>query len=124
MYWIPYLELLSKRPTALKYTGLFNQLPAILKEYLDNCDYEHKKQALAVFTKMTAHTNMDTAIAAFEESIKRGTNDSVSIWITYCRLTAGTLPEPDICLPETVPELKNYITDINIYDQFIAGGMQ
>ena len=124
MYWIPYLELLSKRPTALKYTGLFNQLPAILKEYLDNCDYEHKKQALAVFTKMTAHTNMDTAIAAFEESIKRGTNDSDSIWITYCRLTAGTLPEPDICLPETVPELKNYITDINIYDQFIAGGMQ
>lgn len=123
MYWIPYLELLAKRPTALKYTGLFNQLPTILKEYLNNCDYEHKKQALTVFTKMTSNTNMDTAIAAFEESIKRGANDSDSIWITYCRLTSGALPESDIFLPETVPELEKYITDINIYDKFIAGGM-
>jgi hypothetical protein len=67
MYWIPYLELMSKRPTALKYTGLFNQLPDILKDYLSNCDYESKKQALKLLTKMTEQKNMDTAIAAFEE---------------------------------------------------------
>ena len=35
MSWGPYLELMSKRPTALKYTGLFNQLPTILKEYMN-----------------------------------------------------------------------------------------
>ena len=122
MYWIPYLELMSKRPTALKYTGLFNQLPAILKEYLEKCNHEHKKQALKLLVKMTAHTNMDTAIAAFEEGIKYGANDVDSIWVTYCRLTAGTLTEPEICLPETVPELKKYITDINVYDKLITSG--
>jgi hypothetical protein len=53
MNWIPYLELMSRRPTALKYTGLYNQLPQILKEYLDKSDYEGKKQALKLLTKMT-----------------------------------------------------------------------
>jgi len=125
MYWIPYLELMSKRPTALKYTGLFNQLPDILKDYLSSCDYESKKQALKLFKKMTEQTNMDTAIAAFEEGLKYGVSDVDSIWITYCRLTFGTLPEPEIELPAKVPELKKYIPDINIYDKLIApGGLQ
>lgn len=122
MYWIPYLELMSKRPTALKYSGLFNQLPSILKEYLDDCDYEHKRQALKLLTKMTTQTNLETAIEAFEESIRCGVKDTDSIWITYCRLTTGVLPEPEIYLPETVPELKKYITDINVYDKLISSG--
>jgi len=125
MNWIPYLELMSKRPTALKYTGLYNQLPQVLKDYLDKSDYEGKKQALKLFTKMTAATGFDTAIEAFEEAIKLGVSDADSIWATYCRLTSGTLPEPEVSLPETVPELKKYSPDIKIYDQLIApGGLQ
>jgi transposase len=125
MYWIPYLELMSKRPTALKYTGLFQQLPEILKEYLDNCDYENKKQALKLFTKMTLHTDFDTAVASFEEGIKLGTRDTDSIWAIYCRLKTGTLVEPDIRLSDSVPELNKYITNINVYDKLInSGGLQ
>jgi hypothetical protein len=124
MVWVPYLELMSKRPTALKYTGLFNQLPATLKEYMNQCDYVNKKQALKLFTKMTADTNIDSAIAAFEESIKCGTSDVDSIWATYCRLTAGRLPELEICLSETIPKLKKYTPDITVYDKLmIAGGL-
>ncbi len=122
MCWIPYLELISRRPTALKYTGLFNQLPSIIRKYLDKCDYESKKQALRIFTKMTIHANMDTAVTAFEEGINRGTCDIDSIWAIYCRLKAGPLPEQDISLPATVPELKKYIPDINAYDKLIATG--
>jgi hypothetical protein len=125
MNWIPYLELMSKRPTALKYTGLYNQLPQILKEYLDKSDYERKKQALKLFTKMTAVSGFDAAIEAFGEGIKLGVNDLDSIWATYCRLTAGTLPEPEVSLPETVPELKKYIPDIKAYDElFLTGGLR
>jgi hypothetical protein len=125
MNWIPYLELMSKRPTALKYTGLYNQLPQILKDYLDKCDYEEKKQALKLFAKMTATTGINSAIEAFEEGLKLCVSDTDSIWATYCRLTSGTLPEPEVALPDTVPELKKYSTDIKIYDQLIVtGGLQ
>jgi hypothetical protein len=111
MNWIPYLELMSRRPTALKYTGLYNQLPQILKEYLDQSDYEGKKQALKLFTKMTIATGFDTAIEAFEEGLRLGVSDPDSIWATYCRLSTGTLPEPEVPLPDTVPELKKYTPD-------------
>ena len=40
MNWIPYLNLMAKRPNALKYTEFFNILPPILKEYLDRLEYE------------------------------------------------------------------------------------
>jgi hypothetical protein len=122
MYWIPYLGLMSKRPTAMKYTGLFNQLPITLREFLSNCDYECKKQSLTIFTKMTIHTNMDTAIKAFEEGIKCGVSDVDSIWAIYCRLTTGVLSEAEIALSETVPELKKYTPDINAYDKLIHSG--
>ena len=125
MNWIPYLELMSKRPTALKYTGLYHQLPQILKEYLDKSNYEEKKQALKLFAKMTAATGFDTAIEAFEEGLKLGVSDSDSIWAIYCHLTTGILPEPEVSLPDTVPELKKYTPDIKVYDQLIIpGGLQ
>ena len=40
-------------------------------------------------------------------------------------LNIRTLPEPEVSLPDTVPELKKYSPDIKIYDQLIVpGGLQ
>ena len=99
----------------------FNQ-EMILKEYLDKSGYERKKQILKLFTKMTVISGIDKAINALEEGIKLGVSDPDSIWVTYCRLTTGTLSEPEVSLPETVPELKKYIPDIKVYDELIVPG--
>lgn len=122
MIWIPYLELMAKRPTALKYTGLFNQLPLTLKQFLENCDYICKKETLKLFSRMTEESGMETAVLVMEESIKYGARGADDILATYCRLTSGSLPEIDISLPGTVPELKRFTPDINIYDKLIASG--
>jgi len=125
MLWIPYLELMAKRPTALKYTGFFNQLPTTLKTFLESCDYECKKKTLKTFVDMTVDSNMENAINAFEEGIKCGARDSDGIWATYCRLNTRSLPETDISLPETVPTLDKFSPDITEYDQLITkGGLQ
>ena len=122
MYWIPYLELMSKRPAALKYSGLFSQLPDNLQEYLNQCDYERKKQSLKLLSRMTMTTGFKAAIEAFEEGIQLGARDPDSIWAVYCRLTTGTLPDPEIELSNTVPELKKYTPDIQVYDELIVPG--
>lgn len=125
MIWIPYLELMAKRPTALKYTGLFNQLPLTMKTFLECCDYELKKQTLRVFVRMAQDSDMDTALNAFEEGIKSGARDADGLWATYCRITSGSLPEAEISLPSSVPELITYYPDMTVYDQLIAsGGLQ
>lgn len=125
MLWIPYLELMAKRPTALKYTGFFNELPTTLKTFLESCDYECKKKTLKTLVDMTTDSNIDNAIDAFEEGIKCGARDADGIWATYSRLNSGSLPEVDILLPSTVPILNEYSPNITDYDQLIArGGLQ
>lgn len=121
MNWIPYLEVLAKRPTAIKYTGLFNQLPMILKNHLEKCDYESKKSILRLFAKMTSLSGIEKAIAAIEESLRLGVSDTDSIWVTYCRLNSGTY-ETEIELPSSVPELKEFLSDIATYDILISQG--
>lgn len=121
MNWIPYLEVLAKRPTAIKYTGLFNQLPLILKDHLEKCSYEDKKGLLKLFAKMTALSGMEQAIASMEESLRLGVTDTDSIWVTYCRLNSGTY-ETEIKLPPSVPELKEYLSNISSYDVLISRG--
>src|SRR5699024_5506162 len=37
MIWQPYLDLLSKRPRAIKYSSIYNQFPSIWTDYLKNC---------------------------------------------------------------------------------------
>lgn len=122
MIWTPYLELMAKRPTALKYTGLFNQLPLTLKAFLEDCDYELKKQTMQVFARMVGETDMDKAVDALEEGIRCGVRDADGLWATYCRLTSGSLPEADIDLPNSVPKLDTYSPDIAAYDQLIVTG--
>lgn len=122
MIWLPYLELMAKRPTALKYTGLFNQLPLSLKTFLNSCDYELKKQTLKVLVRMTQDTDMTHAITALEEGIKCGARDADSLWATYCRLTSGSLPEALIPLPCSVPNLDVFSPELSAYDALIASG--
>lgn len=43
MDWQPYLSLVSKRPTALKYTSFYDQLPDAWQSYFSQCTVEEKK---------------------------------------------------------------------------------
>ena len=125
MQWLPYLELISKRPVALKYTGLFNQLPLVLREYLEKSNLEIKKQTLQLIAKMTSKSDFETATTIFEECIKQGAKDPDSIWAAYSCLTTETLPDVEIPISNTVPELKKYIPNIQVYDSLIpVGGLK
>jgi len=121
MVWPPYLKLMSKRPTALKYTSFFNELPGTLKSFMESCDYESKKKTLKIFTDMTIDSGIDNAIMAFEEGIKCGARDADGIWRTYLRLNSGSLLEMDITLPDSIPNLSKYSLDISQYDKLLGG---
>lgn len=118
LIWIPYLALMTKRPIALEYTGFFNELPVKLRDFLNNCDYESKKQTLKIFTRMT----MDNAIAVLEECTSISVRDADWLLATYYRLNSGSLPEVDISLSSSVPELNNYTPDKTAYDKLITSG--
>jgi hypothetical protein len=122
MRWEPYLDLMAKRPTALKYTGFFKELPSTLKDYFDKCDYENKKAGLRILSRMVKRSGIEMSTKAFEETIEKGLTDADSIWAYYCRKTMAELDFDDMEVPSWVPEVKEYSTDASVYDSLLEGG--
>lgn len=122
MKWEPYLELMAKRPTALKYTGFFKQLPSTLQDYFSKCDYEGKKAGLKILLKMLQRSGLETSARAFEETLKKGLSDVDSIWAYYCRMTMKELDSGSMEVPSWLPEVKEFKTDASVYDKLLKGG--
>lgn len=119
MKWEPYLKLLSRRPTALKYSGFFKELPQSLQEYFANCDTQQKKAALGLLARMVDETDLVTARVAFELAIEQRLHDIDSIWATYYTLTRSNVHAQDM---GSAPQLSAYAVDIATYDTLLKGG--
>src|SRR5699024_10000503 len=50
--WQPYLDLLSKRPMAIKYSSIYHQFRTIWTDYLKNCTEEERKHALRLLSEL------------------------------------------------------------------------
>lgn len=122
MKWSPYLELMARRPRALKYTEFFNQLPSPIQEFFDRCSLFEKKRALKLLAKIAREGSLERAIDAFSEAIKSNVYDHDSLWAIYTRLTSDPIEIADATLPDKVPELKGYSPDITVYDRLLGGG--
>lgn len=118
--WAPYLELMAKRPRAIKYTGFFKELPTELQDYLEKCDLTTQKASLQVLSRMVKNSNMATATSVFIDTLERGLNDPDSIWSNFIRLTSGNCEAEPTKLPPKIPELSPYHVDTSIYDNLLG----
>lgn len=120
MKWYPYLEIMAKRPNAIKYTRFFNELPDIWKNYIDNQSAEDKKKSIKALMKMIEKDDekeLTKATLAIEETINNGVTDIDSIIATYYRINnTGNIAINEINLRDNIPKIKPYKADINIYD--------
>lgn len=118
--WYPYLEIMAKRPNAIKYTGFFNELPDIWKNYIDSQNTEGKKKTIKALMKMIEgddEKELTNATLAIEKTINNGVTDIDSIIATYYRIkNKDNVAINEINLKDNVPRIKAYKTDINIYD--------
>jgi len=122
MNWIPYLKLMAKRPTALKYTTFFHQLPEILQDYFNQCHYSQKKASLTTLSKMVEETNLETATSAFKKALAQGVSDPDSIWLTFYRMTNPAKEPAKLTLRDSTPKLPEFKTDTALYDTLLKGG--
>ena len=121
MNWYPYLNVLAKRPTAIKYTEFFHQLPDPWQDYLNRCNYDQKKASLQALIKMITETTMEIATTALEECLDKELYDADSILVNYYRLTQPSLLK-DLTLPAHIPHLQSYDSDLSSYDELLLGG--
>lgn len=116
--WIPYLEQISKRPRALKYSGIYNLFPERIKDYLDNLNHEKLKDILKILNALTEETSFQTAVDALLDAIEHGANDSDSIRVLFKRKNSNIMPFNSKLIPADAPVMPELKPDINFYDSF------
>ena len=116
MDWLPYISLMAKRPTALKYTGFYQQLPASWQEYLSDLTPEKKKEALLTLNTMLQKHDIESAVDALEIALNIGVKDCDSILASYHRLTSSVIEFKPMQLSNPYMSMPSFQTDNSKYD--------
>ncbi len=122
MDWLPYLTQLSRRPAALKYTGIYPMLPDLVQDFLNDCDYQTKKEALRVLARLTDESSFEQAAGALEAAFERGVRDAESIKAMFSRLNDQCPDMAPLNLPASVPEAPPMKVNMDKYDSLLNGG--
>ena len=119
MNWYPYLEVMAKRPKAIKYTRFFNELPLIWKDYLESQDKEGRKLTITALMKMMEGDDkggLINATQALEETLRNGVSDIDSVIATYYRIKNQGNIIKEIKVQSSLPPITEYQVDIGVYD--------
>jgi transposase len=119
MLWAPYLEVVAKRPTALKYTSFFEYLPDNTRDLLAKSQFEDKQALLSFLAKASKRDGMNTAITVTEKAVGRGARDLDNLVATYQFLLNGQHTLAPMKLPEDLPQTKNYELDFTAYKELM-----
>lgn len=123
MNWLPYIELMAKKPNSLMFTGFFKELPQTVQGYFEQLEYQEKKIALNILHRMVTDSDLDTSLTAFTLALEEGLKDADSIWSMYYTLTTQPVIAKDLEINN--PKVPNIIPfDINMkkYDSLMKGG--
>jgi len=119
MLWAPYLEIVAKRPTALKYTGFFESLPDNTRKLLAKSQFKEKQALLSFLAKVCKRDGMNTAITVTERAVKRGAKDLDNLVATYQFLLNGQRAIAPMKLADDLPQTKTYALDFLAYKELM-----
>lgn len=125
MQWIPYLEQLSIRPGALKYTGIYQMLPKPLQEYMDICGKGERGILLKAILKISKASDFNRAVNAVSEAVSYGAVDPDSLMAIHTRMIMPEYKLRALSLPDNVPPLEKIKSNAQAYDEILkkAGGL-
>ena len=118
MKWLPYIELLAKRPTAIKYTEFYNNLPDNWRKYLASQDREGKRKGLNSLYSLLQRNDMRSAENALEFALNSGVNDAGSIIAAHRTLTSKVQHMDPMQLNQNVLTMPLFEPNNNKYDEF------
>lgn len=116
MKWLPYLTQLSRRPGALKYTGIYQMLPETIKEYLEKRTKGDKGKVLQVIAKLTEKSGFECAIETVDNALKYDATDIDSLISLHSRIHGNVVELAPIRLTGNIPELMRVTPNLAAYD--------
>ena len=121
MVWQPYLKLLSQRPRAIKYSGVYDHLPEEWQTYLKACTEEEQKEGFALLSDLMKTANFDQLTEALVIAQKMGHPKAEHIQQAFNNLLFdGAMYQP-ITLATELPALPNIERGVARYDTLFEG---
>ncbi len=122
MDWLPYLRQLSMRPRALKYSGIYDLMPAHMKQFIEGLSNTETGKVLKVLAELTDRTGFDSALNTVREALSYGTSDSESLKNLYRRIYTDVPELPPMPLDSQIPAVGQMKSNIADYDAFLGKG--
>ncbi len=96
MEWLPYLKYIARKPRSLRNSGIYDMLPATMRQYMDNCKNADCGQILKILADLTDRTGFESAVQTVNEAILYEANDPDSLQSLYRRLYSDVPELPPI----------------------------
>jgi len=117
MNWLPYLDLIQKRPRALKHIDFFNTLPENWRQIFNKSDLHEQRKYMKILSTILLESTLDFAEQVLDETMKYGVWDVDSIQATYDRLNNDySIVKYE---PENAPFLPEYDPELAVYNDLI-----
>ncbi|MGS2776977.1 IS21 family transposase [Robertmurraya sp. GLU-23] len=121
MKWQPYLNLMAKRPTALKYTSFYEQLPDEWKMYFQSCTVAEKPEALRLLSTILKDYDFTLITQALVIASEHGHPSIEAIKQVFYQLINGRGVRSEIRPAIALPELPKATRGLDRYDQLHKG---
>lgn len=121
MKWQPYLNLMAKRPTALKYTSFYEQLPQEWKNYFEECTVAEKPEALKLLSSILKEHDFSIITEALVMASEHGHPSADAIKQVFYQLKNGRGIRSEIKTRSTFPQLPEATRGLVHYDKLHKG---
>ncbi len=120
-HWKDFLDPLSKRPRAIKYSGIYQLLPKIWQDYLNRLSKAETKEALAFLKHCLIHHEIKQAETVLSTNLAKSIESPKALWTTLHRLSEDKAVYEGISLSADIPTMASYKPDFSTYDTLIRG---
>lgn len=122
MIWQPYLELLSKRPRAIKYSSIYNQFPTIWVDYLKSCTEEEQKSTLRLLGKLLKNDDFTLLNEALIIASSHGHPSADQIKHCFYTLINQSNTYEAITFDINLPTMPEAARGLSHYDSLLQNG--
>ncbi|MCG1030334.1 IS21 family transposase [Virgibacillus halodenitrificans] len=120
--WQPYLDLLSKRPRAIKYSSLYEQFPPIWSEYLNSCTEEEQKSTLRLLGELIKNDDFSLLNEALKMASTHGHPSADQIRHCFYSLLNQSNTYEAIKPNISVPKVPDVARGLSHYDSLFQRG--
>lgn len=123
MVWQPYLKVLSQRPRAIKYSGVYDQLPEEWQRYLKACTEEEQKAAFSLLADIMTSASFDDVTEALQIASALGHPSPEQIKQAFRAKTFNQQPYATVVTKTTIPALPEITRGTDRYNVFFESGV-